>query len=534
MKERILVCWLGHTDLRALACASGGPAATPIRNPMGQTATGTAVSPIKVLVDQQHFSQVHLLSNMAKGAGAAFAKWLGDNVEVHNIALKDPTHYPTVYEAAKGVLEEITEPMRGSAYELCMHLSPGTPTMAAIWVLLGKSLFPATFYQTHEGKAKSVDIPFDINVDYLPELYRRRQAAIEEVMSHPTPVGFENIIGGSREMKVAIDRARRAAAFDVGVLILGESGTGKELFARAIHDSSARRGKPFLAINCAAIPRELLESELFGHRKGGFTGATADRKGAFEQANEGTLFLDEIGECDPAMQVKLLRVLQPPAGKSACTRVFTPVGGARDAIADVRLIAATNRSLADEVQRGGFRLDLYYRLAAVSIQLPALRARGADVVMLAEKLLEGINADFRRQMGALYKDKTLTGGALACVRAYRWPGNVREMHNVLTQAVVMANGESISRADLESAVGATPAPRAPVADGPIPEKFNLTGHLEEIQRAYLARAMEQAGGVKTKAAALLGMANYQTLDAQLQRLGVGLARSTSSGKSIDS
>lgn len=521
MKERILVCWVGHRDLWAISDSLSPDVREMVRRELPADSSHDTSSPIGLLVQRYDFKEIHLLHTFPPKVAEAFANWLNRPVVRHYFPIKDPTDYGAVYDAAVGVLGGIKENSAGSDCQLAMHLSPGTSTMAAIWVLLGKSLYPATFYQTYKGAAKAVDIPFDLMVDYLPEINRRREAAIEAVVSGATPAGFEGIVGKSRQIKAAIDRARRVAIWDVPVLVLGESGTGKELFARAIHDASGRRGKPFIAINCAAIPRELLESELFGHKKGSFTGAHADRKGAFEQADGGTLFLDEIGECHPDMQAKLLRALQPPKDKSACTRVFRPLGAAKDQEADVRLITATNRGLVAEIQGGRFRADLFYSLATVTIHLPPLRERGGDLPLLAQKLLEEINGAFRRQFGGQYQDKTLSAGAKSFVQAYEWPGNVRELQNVLTQTVVMADGTEISRSDMEAAVNAAgPAMPSVVLDGPIPDNFDLGGHIEKIQRAYLTQAMKQSKGIKTRAAALLGMKNYQTLDAQLKRLRI--------------
>lgn len=206
---------------------------------------------------------------------------------------------------------------------------------------------------------------------------------------------------------MAVGRAQKAAVRDVPVLIVGETGTGKELFARAIHQSSHRRDGPFVAINCAAIPRDLLESELFGHKKGAFTGASEDRIGAVEHADRGTLFLDEIGECDPGMQSKLLRVLQPPDGQGPCHRVFRRVGETQDRTCDVRLITATNRDLLASIEAHSFREDLYYRLAVITLSLPSLRDRKTDISLLVEALLDRVNADFRRQEPG-FKDKSVS------------------------------------------------------------------------------------------------------------------------------
>jgi transcriptional regulator with GAF, ATPase, and Fis domain len=332
--------------------------------------------------------------------------------------------------------------------------------------------------------------------------------------------GFEDIVGDSQAIRLAVGRAQRAALRDVPVLILGESGTGKEMFARAVHAASRRRNGPFEAINCTALPRELLESELFGHVKGAFTGAGQARQGAFARADGGTLFLDEVGECDPLLQTKLLRVLQPPPGKGPCHREYYPVGANRLAVSNVRVVAATNRDLVQEVRGHRFREDLYYRLAAITLRLPPLRERPRDVPLLAAALLRQINEDVRSQEPG-YQDKSLSDAATEFVKRHAWPGNVRQLYNALLQAATMAEGAVIERRDVAAAAGDGPGDPAPNAlEHPLGGGFDLTEHLKSIQRHYLWRAMDEARGVKARAAQLLGLKNYQTLDAQLQRLQV--------------
>jgi transcriptional regulator with PAS, ATPase and Fis domain len=294
------------------------------------------------------------------------------------------------------------------------------------------------------------------------------------------------------------------------------------MFAHAIHAASHRRNKPFLAINCAALPKQLLESELFGHVKGAFTGADKSRDGAFTRADGGTLFLDEVGECDPQIQAKLLRVLQPPPGEASSVREFTPVGGSAPIRSNVRVLAATNRSLVERIREEQFREDLYYRLAVITLKLPALRDRENDALLIAETLLDRINQDFSRQEpGYLYKN--LSTDTKYFVKTYIWPGNVRELYNTLLQAAVMAEGEELQVEDLHAAV---PEPvreseaKADLLARPLGEGFVLDELLESVQTHYLARAMREANGVKTRAAELLGYRNYQTLDAQLRRLDV--------------
>ena len=242
------------------------------------------------------------------------------------------------------------------------------------------------------------------------------------------------LVGDSEPMRRVLELVRKVAATDATVLVLGESGTGKELVARALHAGSPRAAGPFVTISCAAIPEALLESELFGHERGAFTGAVRRKLGRFELADGGTLFLDEVGELPPAMQVKLLRVLQE--------RRFERVGGEETVVADVRLVSATNRDLGAMVKAGAFREDLYYRLAVVPLTLPPLRDRPGDVRALCDHFLVKLAPRAGRRV------LTLSPGALALLERHRWPGNVRELENALAQALVFADGEVIQPEDL--------------------------------------------------------------------------------------
>ncbi len=291
---------------------------------------------------------------------------------------------------------------------------------------------------------------------------------------------------------------------------------------RAIHDASHRRDKPFVIVNCAAIPKTLLESEVFGHVKGAFTGADKSHDGAFQQANAGTLFLDEIGESAPDIQAKLLRVLQPPPDESPCIREFQPLGSTKITRADVRVVAATNRNLQSMIHDGGFRDDLFYRLAVITVKLPPLRDRKSDIPKIAATLLARINQDFERQEPG-YRYKTLSDSANVFVSAYGWPGNVRELHNALLQSAVMSNKDGIEADDIKATIAEMPNMEL-LKDDPLERPlgggFSIDAHLMAIQRHYIERAMREANGVKSKAARLLGMKNYQTLDAQLKRIGI--------------
>ena len=524
VKKRVLVSWVGHADIRSMAADQPKSQQQKILDMIrAESVLKDGSGPIKTLLEAESFDQIHLLSNYPSYIGTRFKSWAGGLIKIHNIDLKNPTDYEEVFTVVDKILGNILDSkLLGADPELCIHLSPGTPTMTAIWVLLGKSRYPASFYQTHKGKAWKTDIPFDLVMDFLPELLSEPDRHLQHLASaKPEEIeGFQQIAGKTQAIRLAVGRANKAAIRDVPVLILGESGTGKELFARAIHVASHRKDKPFIVLNCAAVPKELLESELFGHKKGAFTGATGDRAGAFESANGGTLFLDEVGECDPVIQAKLLRVLQPPADSSPCHRVFRRLGEDKDRTADVRIIAATNRDLHEAISDGRFREDMFYRLAVITITIPSLRDRKQDIPIIAEKLVGQINAMFCSQEPG-YKDKYLSDSTNTFVKSLLWPGNVRQLYNILLQAAVMADGDCIEKHDIRQALGAFPSTeQTNILEQPLGGDFSLEDLLNSIQKQYLQRAMAEANGVKTKAARLLGMRNYQTLDAQIKKLKV--------------
>lgn len=524
-KRRILVSWIGHTDLRCMAAALPEKKKSEFLELIGvATQAGDEFGPLRTLINAESFDEIILLSNYPNSCNRAYEKWVGVPVKIVSVELPVPTDYAQIYRVADGVLADVRRRVDAQEAELCFHLSPGTPAMAAVWLLLGKSRYPATLYQTFRGKAAKATIPFDITLDVVPELLRNPDAHLQHLAAQgPAEIaGFEQIAGDSRAIRLAVGRAKRAAVRGVPILLLGESGTGKEMFARAIHESSPRRSGNFVAVNCAAISRELLESELFGHVKGAFTGADANRAGAFQQADGGTLFLDEVGECDLAMQAKLLRVLQPLPEQGPCSRVFRRVGDTKDTTADVRVIAATNRDLLAAVSAQAFREDLYYRLAVISIKLPPLRDRRGDIPSITERLLSQINRQFSKEEPG-YVHKSISDAAIAFVKRHPWPGNVRQLFNALVQAAVMSESDVIERHDIEAALaelpGSAPASTDPL-EKPLGADFNLETHLNDIHRHYLRRAMVESNGVKTRAARLLGIENYQTLDAQLKRLNV--------------
>lgn len=321
----------------------------------------------------------------------------------------------------------------------------------------------------------------------------------------------DNIIrAADSPLNQALQLVEKVAQHDVSVLLTGESGTGKELFARALHYNSRRADKPFIIENCGALPDELLESELFGHKRGAFTGAIADHTGLFEQAHEGTIFLDEIGETSPAFQVKLLRVLQDGS--------FRPVGSSQRRHTSVRVIAATNRKLLEEVKAGRFREDLYYRLAGMTIELPPLRERRMDIAPLANGLLQQHTSRMGKQVEGFGID------ALQALQAYAWPGNVRELHNEVQRMLVMAQGRLLDVTTLSPHISQlTPQEIFPQNHGVMPPINGLAGTLKdqvELLETHIIRtAISRHHGNKSRAAEALGLSRVG-LRNKLERYGI--------------
>ena len=324
---------------------------------------------------------------------------------------------------------------------------------------------------------------------------------------------FGQILGRSPALREALTRAAQVAPTESTVLVTGESGTGKELVARAIHYASRRAEGPFVAVNCAALPDTLLESELFGHERGAFTGADRQKPGRFELAAGGTLFLDEIGELSAAVQVKLLRVLQE--------REYQRVGGTVTLKADVRLVAATNRDLAAEMAVKRFRSDLYYRLSVFNVHLPPLRERGDDVLLLADHFIRSLGV----QMGK--GDLTLSRDACELLRRHPWPGNIRELQNAVERSLITSEGTLITAAHLaitsSSQLVASQPHAAPPPPAALAEPASAPGSLQDLERAAILEALQRAHGHKSRAAALLGLTRFQ-LYTRLKRYHIDLTQ----------
>lgn len=489
--------WIGNTDLSA---------------PTDKARVG--LGPIAQAVMVRGYDEVVLLTDFPSTRTSPYLKWLqsqtGTAIRLNSVSLSGPTNFTEIYEAATSAVEKTLQRHKPPV-SLTFHLSPGTPAMAAVWIILGKTRFPAELIESSKDHGvRTASIPLDISADFVPSLLAGSDERIEK-LSAGLPLEapeFESIVHRSAPMRRVIAMARRVAPRSIPVLIEGESGTGKELLARAIHRSSQRRDRPFVAVNCGAIPETLIESELFGHERGAFTGAQQTRRGLFESADEGSIFLDEIGELPKAAQVKLLRVLQEGE--------ITRVGAARPVKVNVRLIAATNRTLIQEVAKGCFREDLYYRVAVATLRLPPLRERPGDVSLLIDYLLTRINSDMAQEPG--FRQKVLSASAKNLLLNYSWPGNVRELSNTLTRSAVWSTNETITLEDIRESMGEAGQARGEKVLGrSLGPSLDLPSLLGEVASHYLRRALEEANGNKTKAAELVGLPSYQTFTNWMKR-----------------
>ncbi|MBP7287105.1 MAG: sigma-54-dependent Fis family transcriptional regulator [Nannocystaceae bacterium] len=388
-----------------------------------------------------------------------------------------------------------------SGLEFCAKLAAERPELTVI-VMTAFASMRSAIEAIRAGAYDYIEKPLSVEgvglrvTRIVRECRIRDEAARLRELVAPT-TGFGGLSGTSSAMRKVYDLLARTAATDASVLITGESGSGKELAARALHDHGPRREGPFVAVNCSAVPEQLLESELFGHTRGAFTDARNDRVGLFVQAHGGTLFLDEIGEIPLAMQPKLLRALE-----ERCVR---PVGANKEVAFDVRVIAASNRDLEAAVEEGRFREDLFFRVNVIGVQLPPLRNRGTDVLVLAQQFISRF---------ATANAKTVNGlTALAAQRMcdYDWPGNVRELRNSIERAVALVRGEEIDLADLPERIRTHHRNHVVIAADPA-----TLVPLEEVERRYIARVVEAVGGNKTLASKILGL-DRKTLYRKLER-----------------
>ncbi|CAN5188985.1 two-component system response regulator PilR [soil metagenome] len=402
--------------------------------------------------------------------------------------------------------------LSGSRFDLCltdMRLPDGDGLELVGWMQTHTPGTPVAVITAHgnvESAVRALKLgAFDFVSKPLDVQQLRKLVSTALKLHKPGPQEAsaqpENrLLGGSRAMRELRELINKVARSQAPVHIYGESGTGKELVARLIHESGARRDQPFLAVNCGAIPTELMESEFFGHRKGSFTGAVADKTGLFQAAEGGTLLLDEIADLPLHMQVKLLRVIQE--------KTVRPVGAAREMPVDVRILSATHKDLAELVATGKFREDLFYRINVIELRVPPLRERLSDVPTLAASIVQRLAA----RMG--FEGPALSEAALELLSRYHYPGNVRELENVLERALALAGGQTIEAGDIQIRGGPSPAvARDEAAAGA------LGSHLEDVEREAIVRALEQTRFNKTAAARLLGI-SFRALRYRIKKLGL--------------
>ncbi len=398
----------------------------------------------------------------------------------------------------------LNEAMNGLA--LLKRFREFTPTPQVI-LISGFGTLETAIEAVKEGAFDFISKPF--NVQEIIATARRALSTSEEIspfIENHLPQQASGLVGHSRQMIELYMEIARVASYRSTVLIAGESGTGKELVARAIHSNSPRKDAAFIAVNCGALIETLLEAELFGHAKGSFTGAVADKKGLFEEAENGTLFLDEIGETSPALQVKLLRALQESEIKR--------VGSGKSTKVDVRVIAATHRSLEAEVKAGRFREDLFYRISVITLRVPPLRERREDIPLLALHFLQKACRETNKQL-------TLSSEALSRLRNYEWSGNVRELENTIEHAVLHTRGKTITEEDLPVKMKTAALSEGNEIASEASKLFSDLPSLDELEKRYLLFVLEAAKGNKSRASEILQI-DRRTFYRMAERFGINL------------
>lgn len=417
----------------------------------------------------------------------------------------------SAYDAERpaAVLLDINLP-DGSGLDVLCRIKRESPEAVVIMItgqVLADDIIAALRGGAYDFIAKPVNLDeLEITVRNAIEAGRLREEITEVRRERSRKFSFEQIVGESPAIREVLTLARKVAASEAasGVLLQGESGTGKDLVAKAMHYASVRAAAPFVAINCAALPANLIESELFGYEKGAFTDAKARKEGLFEQAQGGTLFLDEIGELDIGLQAKLLRVLEEG--------VFRRVGGLKDVPLDARVVAASNRDLRAESREQRFRLDLFYRLSVIQIDLPPLRARGDDVLLLADFFIKALNEKLRRRIRGLAPE------VAEIFRRYDWSGNVRELRNAIERAMILEDGDLITTEFLPAGIADKSAAACAVFESPEAEIKDGVLHLslkalslEKLENSLLRWALTESGGNKSQAARRLGITRDQLI-----------------------
>lgn len=451
------------------------------------------------------FDAIHLLYDPVKdesGALTALTNALQElsprsTIGHHLVPVEDPRRYAELYRYLRAACEAIEMAHPKASFHIL--LSPGTPQVHATWVLLSKTVFPATTWQTSDFKgaeiAEIADIPFNLHAELIAP-------ACDRAASSARLGDVPGLIFRSEAMTRAVQEvAYIAEKSDMPLLLLGETGVGKERLARYAHSLSTRKQGPFVSLNCSALPAHLVESELFGHVRGAFTGADRDKEGLFEVASSGVLFLDEIGELPLDVQVKLLRVLQE--------RSIRRVGSTKDIAVNPRIIAATHQDLAKMVNEKRFREDLYYRIAVSPVSIPSLRDRREDVGLLAEHFL-GKHNEARRERNE--PTLRLSASGVKTLEAFAWPGNVRQLENAMHRVAVFAKKPVLGSAELRELL-------PPLAEEPGEKLPHLNDALDDLARNLISEALARYGTQK-EAARALGLASDSALQSRMKTLGM--------------
>ncbi len=489
-----LISWLGRTDLDQMKLDKPASIATIALK-------GKTLDSITILAstwEDEWYDYKEWLERKLACVGRSKT-----SVTIQRVRLASPIDY---FSITKVMQKQLSKTSAGSE-NIYLNLTSGTPAMTVVSVLLGKSIVKCQLLQTSpKGELIEVDIP----VDFATEYTKSSTNAIQSITSDIPHLSsaFEAITTKSKIMQLLVKKAHRLALSDLPALVLGESGSGKEVMATAIHNASSRSDKPFRAVNCGALPENLVDSILFGHVKGAFTGADKDHSGLFEQANGGTLFLDEVGELPLNVQVKLLRALQQ--------KEITRVGDVKSKVVDVRIIAATHQDLFSMTSQGAFREDLFYRLAVGVIEMPPLRARSEDIPELISTLMIDINQQADKH--PLFESKKISTDAINFAKSYPWPGNIRELWNTLNRAVLWSESPTISAEDLQSSV--LSAGRRQSSRGEFFVPGDIQQYIDTIKKDAVESALEYSRNNKSKAAEVLGLKSHQTLSGWMTKLGI--------------
>jgi len=382
----------------------------------------------------------------------------------------------------------------GSGIEVLKKLKEKNPKTEAVIITAFASSDTAV-EAIKLGAYDYISKPFELNELRLLIRNVKNKLELEKKLAEQKDSKFEGLIGKSPAIQLVKETIEKVASYDINVLIVGESGTGKDVVARTIHRLSHRADRPFVAINCASLPAELLESELFGYKKGAFTGATSDKKGLIEEANKGTLFLDEIGEMPMQLQAKLLRFIE--------TKKIRPLGSVKEVDVDVRIISATNKNLEEEIEKGNFREDLYYRLSTITIRMPSLKERREDIPLIVESILKELREKYNKDIQGISPE------FLDYLMQYEYKGNIRELKNILEKAVILSEGRELTLPRYESkSINSVyiDDPEETFTVKTFPEEgIDLKKILSNIEKSLIEKAMEKAEGNKTKASQILGL-----------------------------